>query len=69
MIEISVPGVGVFSLHHLVLDYNGTLARDGVLLPGVGDIVRMLARDWLFMWSRAIRSAARPLRFPDIHAN
>jgi soluble P-type ATPase len=45
VIEISVPGVRVLNLQHLVLDYNGTLAHDGMLLPGVGDIVRMLARD------------------------
>ncbi len=34
-IEIEVPGFGLLRLFHLVSDYNGTLARDGVLLPGV----------------------------------
>jgi soluble P-type ATPase len=33
MIEISVPGYGELSLAHVVLDYNGTLAKDGQL-PG-----------------------------------
>ena len=32
MITIKVPGYGVLKLAHLVLDYNGTLARDGTRL-------------------------------------
>ena len=35
MIEIRIAGWGSASLEHLVLDFNGTLARDGRLLPGV----------------------------------
>lgn len=35
MIQIDVPGYRVFHLRHLVLDFNGTLALDGELLPGV----------------------------------
>ena len=35
MIEIAIPGYRVLQLDHLVLDYNGTLACDGDLLPGV----------------------------------
>ena len=35
MIEIAIPGYRVLQLDYLVLDYNGTLARDGDLLPGV----------------------------------
>lgn len=35
MVEIDVPGRGRLTLRHLVLDVNGTLACDGVLLPGV----------------------------------
>ncbi|MBI4505698.1 MAG: hypothetical protein HY691_09200 [Chloroflexi bacterium] len=35
MVEIDVPGRGRLTLCHLVLDVNGTLACDGVLLPGV----------------------------------
>lgn len=37
MIEISVPGRGVYRLRHLVTDVNGTLAVDGVLLEGVAE--------------------------------
>lgn len=35
MLHISIPGYQDFDLEHLVLDYNGTLAVDGVPLPGV----------------------------------
>ena len=35
MLEIIIPGSQKLLLHHLVMDYNGTLARDGVLLDGV----------------------------------
>jgi len=34
-ITISIPDYKDLTLRHLVLDMNGTLARDGVLLPGV----------------------------------
>lgn len=43
MIEIDVPGFGALSLAHLVLDYNGTLARDGELIDGVAERLRALA--------------------------
>ena len=43
MIELTVPGFGALSLEHLVLDYNGTLAVDGKLLPGVRDALTALA--------------------------
>lgn len=35
MIELNVPGRGLFQLDHLVLDVNGTLALDGRLVDGV----------------------------------
>ena len=35
MIELSVPGRGALTLEHLVMDVNGTLALDGILLEGV----------------------------------
>jgi soluble P-type ATPase len=35
MIEIDIPGFRTYRLHHLVLDVNGTLAKDGQLLEGV----------------------------------
>jgi len=35
MVSIDIPGFRTLRLAHLVLDYNGTLALDGRLLPGV----------------------------------
>jgi soluble P-type ATPase len=40
-----IPGLGNLALNHLVLDYNGTLAVDGELLPGVAEGLRALASD------------------------
>jgi soluble P-type ATPase len=37
MIDIDIPGFAHLRLEHLVLDYNGTLAVDGWLLPGVAE--------------------------------
>ncbi|MCX7706796.1 MAG: ATPase P, partial [Anaerolineae bacterium] len=44
MIEISIPGDRALRLEHLVLDYNGTLACDGALLPGVAERIIALSR-------------------------
>ena len=35
MLIVDIPGFGTLRLRHLVLDYNGTLAVDGKLLPAV----------------------------------
>ncbi|MCX6066742.1 MAG: ATPase P [Chloroflexi bacterium] len=35
MIELTIPGRGDLSLEHLVMDVNGTLAVDGILMDGV----------------------------------
>ena len=45
MMEISVPGFGDLELKHLVMDYNGTMACDGVLFQGVGELVDVLSRN------------------------
>lgn len=44
MIEIRIPGYGTLELRHLVLDYNGTLALNGILIPGVEERLRRLSR-------------------------
>ncbi|MFT4267723.1 MAG: hypothetical protein QM586_10985 [Xenophilus sp.] len=38
-LDIDIPGFGALRLTHLVSDYNGTLALDGRLLPGVADLL------------------------------
>jgi soluble P-type ATPase len=43
MIALTIPGFGALELQHVVLDYNGTLAVDGKLLPGVHDALAALA--------------------------
>jgi soluble P-type ATPase len=45
MIEVDIPGFRTLQLAHLVLDYNGTLAVDGRLLPGVDALLRDLSVD------------------------
>jgi soluble P-type ATPase len=35
MIEIEIPGFVTYRLQHIVLDVNGTIAKDGQLLEGV----------------------------------
>jgi P-type E1-E2 ATPase len=43
MLAIAIPGFRDLKVEHLVLDYNGTLAIDGRLLPGVREVLGALA--------------------------
>jgi soluble P-type ATPase len=43
MLEIAIPGFKMLILEHLVLDYNGTMARDGELLDGIRERLVALA--------------------------
>ncbi|GAB6172326.1 HAD family hydrolase [Paradesulfitobacterium aromaticivorans] len=43
MLEVNIPGRESLSIKALVLDYNGTLAVDGVLLDGVREQIVRLA--------------------------
>lgn len=43
MIDIDIPGFRTLHLTTLVSDYNGTLAVDGQLLPGVAEALTALA--------------------------
>ncbi|WP_449244755.1 HAD family hydrolase [Desulfobacca acetoxidans] len=45
MLTIDIPGFKVLELAHLVLDYNGTVAVDGRLVPGVAERLETLAQD------------------------
>lgn len=45
MIQVDIPGrKNKLAIDHLVLDFNGTLATDGRILPGVADLLRALAQ-------------------------
>lgn len=43
MLELHIPNFATLKLEYLVCDYNGTLAVDGRLLPGVADRLRAIA--------------------------
>ncbi len=43
MLEIDIPSGPLLRLEHLVCDLNGTLACDGLLLPGVAERLGLLA--------------------------
>ena len=43
MLSIKIPDFGLLTIDHLVLDYNGTLAVDGALLPGVKEALNGLS--------------------------
>ena len=45
MLCITIPGRRELRLSHLILDYNGTVALDGELIPGVASRLELLARD------------------------
>jgi len=45
MIKINIPGKNeALGISHLLLDFNGTLALDGRIKPGVADLLKKLAR-------------------------
>ncbi|MGD9330641.1 MAG: ATPase P [Desulfobacterales bacterium] len=43
MIHVDIPGYRQLQLAHLVMDYNGTLAVDGNLEPGVREVLEALS--------------------------
>ena len=45
MIEISIPGRENLTLSHLVLDYNGTIAEDGEIIPSIRPRLEKLSKD------------------------
>lgn len=42
MFELDVPGFRKLQLENIVLDFNGTISCDGILLPGVADRLQLL---------------------------
>ena len=42
---LDIPDFGLLRLEHLVLDYNGTLARDGELVTGVAERLVRLGKE------------------------
>jgi P-type E1-E2 ATPase len=45
MIEIDIPGYTILRLHHLTLDVNGTIAKDGCLIEGTRELLAKLRQE------------------------
>ncbi len=45
MIKVEIPGFGTLNLEHLVLDYNGTIALDGIFKKELVPYLSALAGD------------------------
>lgn len=45
MISISIPGSATLSLQYLVLDYNGTIAEDGEVIPSCIPVLHSLSKE------------------------
>ena len=43
MIRIEIPGMELLEIEHLVLDYNGTIAINGILIDGVMERLEKLS--------------------------
>lgn len=78
MIEIDIPGCLKFQLKHIVLDYNGTIAFDGVLIPGVKENlvvladqleVHILTADENFRLVRRVKNIKEKWQTSSIHAS
>ena len=37
MLTVEIPGRAPLTLNHLVLDYNGTIAEDGIVIEGIAE--------------------------------
>ena len=42
MISIDIPGSGILNIEHVLLDYNGTIAADGILAPETSALIQQL---------------------------
>ena len=44
MLQVKIPGREELVLHHLVLDYNGTIAEDGAIIEGITERLEELSK-------------------------
>ncbi len=42
MVCFSIPGRGKVTIEHVILDFNGTIAVDGILIPGIVERIEEL---------------------------
>lgn len=45
MLNIRIPGREELTLHHLILDYNGTIAEDGEIIESIRPRLEALSKD------------------------
>ena len=45
MLSFNIPGYEQININHLVLDYNGTIAFDGILIQGIESLILDLAKN------------------------
>ena len=43
MVRFEIPEKETLAIEHLILDFNGTIAEDGILIPGVADRIRKMS--------------------------
>ena len=46
--QVTIPGQAELDIRHVVFDYNGTLAEDGALIPGVAQQINHFAPQLTF---------------------
>ncbi len=65
---IDIPNFKQCDIKHIVLDYNGTLATDGILLPKIGDLLMILCKQYTLhvITSDTFSSAAKQLEEFDV---
>ena len=39
MMKVDIPGYKNIEIENVVFDYNGTIAEDGILIEGVGELI------------------------------
>lgn len=44
--QLTIPGIGFVELRHLVLDFNGTIARDGLMLSNLDRTLAQLSQQF-----------------------
>ena len=45
MLTVKIPGREEMTLSHLILDYNGTIAEDGLIIEGIAHRLEQLRKD------------------------
>ncbi|WP_456390718.1 HAD family hydrolase [Hydrogenimonas sp.] len=65
---IDIPGYKSLHIEHIVCDYNGTIAKDGLLLPGIESLFKELSHSYTIhvITADTFGSVARQLEKCDV---